>query len=310
MRPAKEQALPLVWPAPSRQDPQPLQFRQRGGLGMRHSPKVSRWVIAVVLAGAPGAPARAADETSPGPRRELRDVLGASVNLPGLQNSLELSWRWDKAAVGLTHVLAPTYTRLGLWAEVVPVPAFAARAGIEPAGYFGIGTALLAFEGYGGDFSKGARDARGGEKAGFGGRAHLSTSLRLRVGPVLASSTAELEWWRYGGEGPFYYEPARDALLEAKGDRLWTLTSTVLLERAWPDGRKLSLGANHRLLRVPAARGNDVQKLGGVFTWTLGERRLGVRQPTLLANVGVYLDDRFKDGEAFGTLAARFVIGR
>jgi hypothetical protein len=53
-----------------------------------------------------------------------------------------------------------------------------------------------------------------------------------------------------------------------------------------------------------------VQKLGGLVTWTLGEKRLGVRHPTLLLNVGVYLDDRFKDGEAFGTFAVRFVIGR
>jgi hypothetical protein len=272
----------------------------------------SRWIIAITLAGATGAPAAmAAVETrAAGPRRELRDTLGASVNLPGLQNWLELSWRWDKAAVGMAHVMAPSYTRLSLWAEVVPVKVFAVRAGVEPAGYFGIGTALLAFDDYDADFSKDARDARDDKEAGFGGRAYVSASLRLRAGPVLATSTAEHEWWRYGGDGPLYYEPARDALLEAKGDRLWTLTSVVLVEHGRPDGGKLSFGANHRLLRVPAARGNDVQKLGGLVTWTLGEKRLGVRQPTLGLNAGVYLDDRFKDGQAFGTFAVRFVIGR
>lgn len=271
---------------------------------------LSRWLVSIALAGMAGAPApAAADEAkAAGPRRELRDTLGVSVNLPGLQNWLELSWRWDKAAVGMAHVLAPSYTRLSLWAEVVPVKVFAVRAGIEPVGYFGIGTALLAFDSYDADFSKDAREARDDREAGFGGRAYASASLRLRAGPVLAISTAEHEWWRFSGDGPLYYEPARDALLKASGDRLWTLTSMVLVEHALADGGKLSFGANHRLLRVPAARGNDMQKLGGLVTWTLGEKRVGVRQPTLLLNAGVYLDDRFKDGTAFGALAVRFLI--
>jgi hypothetical protein len=88
------------------------------------------------------------------------------------------------------------------------------------------------------------------------------------------------------------------------------LTSLALVEHTRPEGGKLSFGANHRLLRVRAARGNDAQKLGGLVVWTLGEKRAGVREPTLLLNVGVYLDDRFKDGGAFGVLAVRFVLGR
>lgn len=266
-------------------------------------------LVAIILTGLAGAASTATAEQADaeGPRRELRDSLGASVNLPGLQNTLELSWRWKHAALGVAHVLAPSYTRVNLWAEAVPVRFLALRGGVEPAGYFGIGTALLAFDGYGADFGKEARDERDDKQAGFGGRAYVSAALRLRAGPVLATSTAEHEWWRFGGDGPLYYEPIRDTLLEAKGDRLWTLTSLALVEVR---GGKLAFGANHRLLRVPAAPGNNTQKLGGVASWTLGERRYGVRQPTLLLNVGVYLDDRFKDGEAFGGLAIRFLIGR
>ena len=53
----------------------------------------SRWVFAIVLAGVPALSGLAAEgEPEPGgARRELRDTLGASVNLPGLQNWLELS---------------------------------------------------------------------------------------------------------------------------------------------------------------------------------------------------------------------------
>jgi hypothetical protein len=270
------------------------------------------WMAASLLAVALTSPRRAAADEVPatGFQRELRDTLGASVNLPGLQNTLELSWRSKKIALGVAHVLTPSYTRVNVWGELVPMPFVAVRAGIEPAGYFGLGSALLAFGGYDEDFGKDARDARDDSEAGFGGRAYASASLRLRAGHLLATCSAEHEWWHYSGDGLFYYEPARDTLLEATGDRLWTLTSIVLLERPMSDGRKLSVGANHRLVRVPAARENDVQKLGGMLALILGERRLGVRQPTLLATAGVYLDDRFKDGEVFGTLAVRFVIGR
>jgi hypothetical protein len=181
---------------------------------------------------------------------------------------------------------SPSFTRVNLWAEWV-VPVLALRAGLEPAAYFGWSSARLNYDAYEADFSKQTRDARRDEQAGFGGRAYLAPSLRVRAGRVVATSTAELEWWAGDADGPYYYEPARDTLLEADGDALWTLTSVVLYEREGRAGRKLALGANHRLLRVVDAPANDVQRLGGLLSWTLGERRFGVRQPTLLANVGV-----------------------
>ena len=267
-----------------------------------------RWLASIVLVVVPSADrvARAA----PDPQRETRETLGASLNLPGLQNTLETSWRWDGAALGVGHVLSPSFTRINLWAEWVPTRPIAVRVGIEPTAYFGRSGALVSYDSYDADFSKDSRDAREDEQAGFGGRAYASPSLRLRAGRFVATSTADFEWWRTDATGPLYYEPARDTLLEAGGDRLWTLTTVVLFETEGAQGQKLAVGANHRRLRVFDAPENDAQRLGGVIIWTLGERRFGVRQPTVLANGGVYLEDRFKEGEVFVTVAVRFLLGR
>jgi hypothetical protein len=240
----------------------------------------------------------------------VRDTLGASVNLPGFQNTFEISWRWDKAALGVGHVLSPSFTRINVWAEWVPTPPIAVRAGVEPAAYFGRSGALMSYDLYDADFSKEARDLREDEQAGFGGRAYVSPSLRLKAGHFVATSTAEFEWWRSDTPGPLYYEPSRDTLLKTDGDRLWTLTTIVLFEIEGAEGRKLALGANHRRLRVFDAPENDVQRLGGVLIWTIGERRFGVRQPTVLANAGVYLEDRFKEDGVFVTVGVRFLLGR
>jgi len=280
------------------------------------------WALgAVPLLAAPGVAAAGTAEGA-GAVRELRETLGASINLPGLQNTLDLSWRWRLGTsdsplrsdahftLGATHVLSPSHTRLGLWVELAPLSVLVVRAGIEPAYYFGRSGSLLDFDSYTDDFSKGARDARKTEAAAaLGGRAYVAPGVRLRAGPLLVATTAEFEWWRADSPGTLFYEPSRDTLLKARGDRLVTLSSAILIERGLARGAKIAVGATHRLSHVPRAPENDSQRLGIATSWTLGDRRFRVRQPTVLAAVAYYLDDRYKEGGVTATLGLRFTAG-
>src|SRR6266849_4781932 len=154
--------------------------------------------------------------TAPRPRRELREQIGASVNNLGLQNSLDLSWRWPLSSssnpllsdahltLGLSHALSPSYTRLGAWAEFSPLSVLDLRVGIEPGVYFGTFNSLMSFNSYSDPFSNDARDKRGGGAFGTAGRLYASPTLKMKAGPVVAAASADFEWWKSDAAGPLH----------------------------------------------------------------------------------------------------------
>ena len=118
------------------------------------------------------------------------------------------------AAAGITHSLTPSYTRLGAWVELSPLSVLDLRAGVEPGAYFGTFGSLQSFASYTDRFDDAARNAQGNSaRPGTGSRLYFSPTLKMRVGPFVAASGADLEWWRSSASGPLYYEPARDTLL-------------------------------------------------------------------------------------------------
>lgn len=258
-------------------------------------------------------------------RREVRDVLGGSVNLPGIQNTLEVSWvrrlststnplvKDAHLAFGFNHVLTPSHTRLGGFVQYAPLSVIEVRAGFEPVFYFGAVGSLLSFEGYDADYSKEFRDredVRARAESAFGRRFYVAPALQARFGPVAARVLGEFDWWTAEADGPFFYEPLRDVVIEADGDSLMVVTSLLLYE--WPraNGRKLSAGAYHRLIDVYDSPGSRSQRLGGIAAYDLGPRRFGLKNPSAFLIVYDYVQDPFKEGSLGATLAVRFELGR
>ncbi len=274
---------------------------------------------AVLLAGLASRSALAA-----GPERRLSNTLGSSLNPVGLQDRLTLSWRWGLSrsksplladahfSLGLSDNLSPAYDRLGFWAELSPLSVLDLRVGVEPVVYFGTFGHLSAFPSYDSDFSKKARDRIKHEAvARTGVRLHVSPTLKMRVGKVIARSGAELEWWRVDAPGEFFYEPTRDMLLDSDGDALLTVSSQLLYEfRGGPAGRKILGGLLHELTSVYDAPRNRIQRLGPMGLWMLGDRRFGLREPTVIGGVFYYLQDSSKKGELGAFLAVSFALGR
>ena len=273
------------------------------------------WPVVLLLAASPAGAAP--------PDHTLTDTFGGSVNNLGLQQTLDASWRWPLGrsshplrsdahfALGLTNHLSPAYVRLGGWASWAPLSVLELRAGVEPVYYFGIVGSLIGFPSQHAVFDEDARRAlRPHAVSGKGVRFYFAPTLRGRVGRLVASATLDLERWDVDGPGAFFYEPMRDTLLASNGDSLWRTSTVVLREWLAGDGRKLLAGLHHEFMRVRGVPANDMHRLGPLAAWTLGHRRFGVDEPTLLVNVYYYLEDPYKRHEPGAAVAVRFGLGR
>jgi hypothetical protein len=70
-------------------------------------------------------------------------------------------------------------------------------------------------------------------------------------------------------------------------------------------GRLLRVGANYRLSAARKDWAGRSSRAGLLAQWTLGERRVNLREPTLALNVFRYLDDPYKRGELGVSLGLR-----
>jgi len=263
-------------------------------------------------------PAAAASE---GARRSLGEQLAFTVNNLGLQNSLDLSWTWPLSesrnpllsdahfALGVTHTLTPSYTRLGAWAELSPLSVLDLQAGVEPTAYFGTFHSLMSFDSYSDPFDHDSLAARGAGSFGTAARVFVSPRLKMKAGPVVASASANFEWWRSNAAGPLFYEPARDTLLKADGDALMTTNSVLLYQRTPASGGRLAGGLIHQLTYVWDAPENKIQTLGILMTREFGSKRFGLPHPRVLGIVSYYLDDPSKKHQISATLALGFRPG-
>ena len=266
----------------------------------------------------------AAEEAAPrGPKRVLDESLGFSVNKLGLQHVLDLRWIRPLTAsrnplladahvsAGLSHVITPSYTRLGAWVEVAPLSIFEIRAGAEPGVYFGTFGSLMSFGSYADPFDDNARDARKAEaRWGTGTRLYLSPTLKMKLGPLVAASSADLEWWRSNADGPLYYEPARDTLLKVGGDRVLNTSSALLRQHDLGDKGKLSYGLGHYLTYVFDAPANRSQRIGVIVVRQFGPRRFGLHAPRIGSQVSYYLSDPSRKGQLTASLGMSIGLAR
>ena len=258
-----------------------------------------------------------------GPLRRLENTLATSANPIGLHDEFLLSWTWGLSesknpllsdahvSLGVLNTLSPAYERLELWAEVSPLSVLDLRVGLEPVFYFGTFGHLVGFPSYDADFGKDAREAikdQAVSRTGY--RYLLSPTFKIKLGRILARSSATFEWWRVDGPGAFFYEPLRDTVLNSDGDAVMSLTSQLFYELRGGPGKTLLAGLFHDRMDVYDAPQNLRQRLGPIAVWTLGERRFGVREPTVIGCVFSYLDDPSKDGDLGGFLAFSFTLGR
>jgi len=283
------------------------------------NPAIRSLILAALVGGV--VPASATAQTASGngaptaaPRREVREQIGASVNNLGLQNTVEIAWTWSVSesrnplfsdahvSAGVTHGLTPGQTRLGGWLEYAPLSIVSVRAGVDPTAYFGTFNSLMSFDRHTDPFSKSDRDARGGAKAGTGMRAYVTPAVRMKTGPIVASASADFEWWRSSASGALFYEPTRDTLLASRGDRLVNTTTVAMCQPA----ATLSIGGIHTLTYVFDAPGNRIQKLGAIAVKEFQASLFHLPRPRVTLAVARYLDDPSKERQWTAAMAIGF----
>lgn len=241
----------------------------------------------------------------------------------GLENRLAVSWKWrlsdskspwlsgSNVNVGVTDILSPAYNRAGAWVAVAPLSVLELRAGVEPVAYFGTFSHLLGFASYDDDFSDDVRKARQDEAEGaLGVRWYVAPTFQFKVGHLLAQARADFEWWRVDAPGTVFYEPTRGTLLDSDGDHAIAASSILLYEFPRSAGRKILAGLSHDLVHVPNARQNRRQRVGAVGMWVFGERRFGVKDPTLYSSALYNYEDPVREGKASLVVAVIFGLGR
>jgi hypothetical protein len=253
--------------------------------------------------------------------RSVTGQAGASINNPGVQTTLEVSWLRPLStsthpllagahlAAGAVHTLTPAQTRVGGWVQYAPLSMFVLRAGVDPSVYFGTFNSLQGYDRYDEAFDSDTRKGRAGAEPGVSLRAYVAPSLKMKAGPFVASAGAELEWWRANADQEFFYEPTRDTLLKSGGDRIIRTTAVVMYRRALDSG-SLAVGPIHTTSRVPDARHNDVRKVGVLAVREYGGRRFGLPRPALTLMAGRYLADPSKDGQWTAAAAIGFTAKR
>lgn len=278
------------------------------------------WPVAAV-AQTPATGPAALEPASP-VTTELRTQFGASYNNPGLQQSIEWSKRRLTRAgggpltgdahvsFGSQAVLSPSYARVGMWAEYAPLSILSLRLGAEPSQFFGTFDSLMSFDRQDAAFDNDTRRERGGAAAGRVLRLYATPTVRVRAGHVVALASGDIERWYSSAAGPWFYEPTRDTLLEARGSSLATSRVVVLYEHVTAAGTRLGLGGIHTFQEVDRRKLNEVQRLGVISTLQSDGRWRFLNRPALTVIVARYLEDPSKDGGYFAAMTVATTLRR
>ena len=289
--------------------------------------KLLRLVLAVTLACAlvPAAAAQTAPagETSgPGVQRAYRGQLGASINNPGLQQTLELVWTKPTSssanpllsdahvAAGVVHILTPAVTRLGGWVEYSPLSVLDLRAGADPSSYFGTFNSLMSFDAYSDPFDSDTREAQGDGEAGVGLRLYFAPTLKMKAGPVVMQASVELDRWWSSAAGPLFFEPRLDTLISTSGGGLANSSALAMYQWSLGRGGTLSAGAIHQQTYVFDAPANRIQRVGFIAVRDFGRDRFWLPNPRLTIILWYFLDDPSRKGQWGGAVAIGFRRGR
>ena len=249
-------------------------------------------------------------------------LLGIRYNELGLGLFSDTGWRialFDGehvllrdtyAEAGIVTQLSPANLHPGIYLEFVPLAVLKTRFAIQKLEYFGVLGSLQTIENEDWSPETVRANTRAGRFERAGGESFtVQQTLRGKAGPAVFSVLGSWQHFHFDVSGPFY--DAVNEVILGKNDDLWLLKSTagvaVMGEAQKPDS--LLVLAIHDFIRT---EDHDVERqtLAGVLAWKPPASMWETGNPTLALLVGGFLDDKYREGEAFfaAALAVEFLM--
>lgn len=201
--------------------------------------------------------------------------------------------------LGFTVGINPAYAQGSFYGEWKPALFFQARLQFDGYRFFGANGALLSFPSADAKFGRDEiRALKGQEEAGWGQRVMVQPVFTAKAGPVIIRNMTDLAYYRFDGEGPYFYEWEYDTLLK-DGDHLIDNTTAFLME-AWKgsDSSMLLAGPFYQITNTARA---DItrQRIGVQAFWSSNGQMGSFSHPRVYGRLGVNLQDRNRDNELF-----------
>ncbi len=250
------------------------------------------------------------------------------VNPLGLQTQLDLDWRIplfnggdnplfanNFASIGLSPILSPALTRLGVAAKLQPLALLKLEARWEYLSWFGNFDMLQSFPDADADFSDTALRANGrvqGQYPTDGWQLTLDAELRAKLGPFIARDrfrAARVSADLRAGDAVFY-DQFFDLMMPRDG-WFYTNDADLLLEVA----PRVLLGARWTFMAADLPNGQDLarattHRVGPFLAWTFfDEPGAAFNRPTLLAMANWYLQHPWRTGQDVAQAIPYVLVG-
>lgn len=205
------------------------------------------------------------------------------------------SYKQAGAMIGVN----PVYAQVSLYGEWKPAIYAQLRLQYDYYGFFGSNGSLLSFPSAESRYGKNEIDSLSGkEESTSGHRLLLQPILSGKVGPVIVRNTTDIGYYLFEGKGPYFYESEYDTLLKDRD--VLVNNNTVFLLEAWKGGNHGILLAGPFYEVTHAVDAEITRQRIGIQCYCMPTKTLwGVNQPRIYGQVGMNLQDRNRDNEAF-----------
>lgn len=285
-----------------------------------HFPRflLSFMVIGLVLSPAPQPVFAEPDSSVTQTQTVYHADLVSSLNPDGIMLFTGVYRRWSGPALaeygmpgfytqaGIQLGANPAYLQAGLYGEWMPALFAKIRLQYDYFHFNGTNGSLLSFSSAGADFGDQARDALAGRaETGWAQRLLLQPEFRAKIGRLIVRNTADLAYYRFDGNGPYFLEQEYDTLLEEHDYLLNNRTALLLEARPGAGSGSLLAGPFYEITHTVYS---DLtrQRAGAQMLWMPDKafgRFSGFR---LYAQIGQNLQDQNRDGELFFMLGLGF----
>lgn len=200
---------------------------------------------------------------------------------------------------GINAGITPAYGQIGVNLEWMPVLFLKLNTRYDLFSFFGDFGSLLSFDSPDARFGPQQIDGLSGkEETASAQRFMLRPTLQAKVGRFYISNQTDLSYYRFNGDGPYFFEQENDVLLMDK-DELLSNKTYILYEVRKGRGESVLMGGPF----YEFTRANDAniirRRLGGVIFWIPEKPVSSIKEPHIFTQISVNLRDRNRKDEVF-----------